>query len=125
MIAFGMKATLIRYQDEYFNYKGVTEEGVNDGDEDENRLVIGAYEAAFCADMGATYVYESNENILNKLCFAGTYRDDGLTIFNECLSHRQTIHWLCQFQIQINKLVGVTTSNSQQKYGTHHNTTVC
>eukprot|EP00957_Ditylum_brightwellii_P053541 4057095-Ditylum_brightwellii.AAC.1 len=92
MIAFGMKAILVCYQDEYFNYKGVVEEGMNDGDEDENGLAIGAYEAAFCADVGATYVYEMNENILNKLRFAGTYRDDRLTIFNECLLHRQTIH---------------------------------
>eukprot|EP00957_Ditylum_brightwellii_P019434 1466154-Ditylum_brightwellii.AAC.1 len=55
MIAFGMKATLIIYCDEYFNYKGVVGENVNDDDEDENGLAIGAYEAAFCADVGATY----------------------------------------------------------------------
>eukprot|EP00957_Ditylum_brightwellii_P057069 4325039-Ditylum_brightwellii.AAC.1 len=47
-----------------------------------------------------------NENILNKLRYAGTYQDDGLTIFRERLSHRQAIHWLCHFQIQVNKLVG-------------------
>ena len=34
MIAFGMKATLICYRDEYFNYKGVVEENGSDGDED-------------------------------------------------------------------------------------------
>eukprot|EP00957_Ditylum_brightwellii_P119584 9123999-Ditylum_brightwellii.AAC.1 len=73
MIAFGMKAPLIRYQDEYFNYKGVVEESGIDGDEDENGLAIGGYESAFCADIGATYVYKMNENILNNLRFAETY----------------------------------------------------
>eukprot|EP00957_Ditylum_brightwellii_P054139 4100745-Ditylum_brightwellii.AAC.1 len=82
MIAFGMKVTLIRYQDEYFNYKGVMEESEIDGNEDENGLVIRGYESAFCADVGATYIYEMNENILNKLRFAGTYQDDGLTIYH-------------------------------------------
>eukprot|EP00957_Ditylum_brightwellii_P196289 14955091-Ditylum_brightwellii.AAC.1 len=82
MIAFGMKATLIRYHNEYFNYKGVVEENGIDGNEDENGLAIREYESAFCVDVGATYVYEMDENILNKLQFAGTYRDNGLTIFN-------------------------------------------
>eukprot|EP00957_Ditylum_brightwellii_P174285 13269211-Ditylum_brightwellii.AAC.1 len=52
------------------------------------------------------------ENILNKLRYAGTYRDDGLTIYREQLSCRQGIHWLCHFQIQL-------------KYGTYRNTTIC
>eukprot|EP00957_Ditylum_brightwellii_P043038 3260541-Ditylum_brightwellii.AAC.1 len=76
-----------------------------DGNEDENGLAIGGYESAFCADVGTTYVYEMNENILNKLQFAGTYQDNGSIIFRECLSHRQAIHWLRHFQIQVNKLV--------------------
>eukprot|EP00957_Ditylum_brightwellii_P006263 474974-Ditylum_brightwellii.AAC.1 len=92
MIAFGMKATLICYKDEYFNYKGVVEESGIDGNEDENRLAIGGYESAFWADVGATYVYEMNENILNKLQFTETYQNNGLTIFRERLSHRQAIH---------------------------------
>eukprot|EP00957_Ditylum_brightwellii_P041204 3118929-Ditylum_brightwellii.AAC.1 len=69
MIVFGMKATLICYQDEFSNYKGVVDESGNDGNENEN---------GFCADIGTPYVYEMNENILNKLWFAGTYRHDGL-----------------------------------------------
>eukprot|EP00957_Ditylum_brightwellii_P065229 4947092-Ditylum_brightwellii.AAC.1 len=47
-----------------------------------------------------------NENILNKLRYAGTYQDNGLTIFRERLSHKQAIHWLHHFQLQVNKLVG-------------------
>eukprot|EP00957_Ditylum_brightwellii_P160488 12217594-Ditylum_brightwellii.AAC.1 len=106
MIAFGMKSTLIHYKNKYFNYKGVIDDEANDDDEDENGLAIGSYKAAFCADAGATYVYEINKRILNKLCFAGTYEDNGLTIFNEHLSLRQAIHWLHCFQLQVNKLVG-------------------
>eukprot|EP00957_Ditylum_brightwellii_P013067 986912-Ditylum_brightwellii.AAC.2 len=93
MIAFRMKSTLIGYKDEYFNYKGVVGENKNDNNEDENGLAIGAYEAAFCADVGATYVYKMNRKILDKLRFAGTYHDDRLTIFNKHLSLRQAIHW--------------------------------
>eukprot|EP00957_Ditylum_brightwellii_P018881 1419773-Ditylum_brightwellii.AAC.1 len=47
-----------------------------------------------------------NKKILDKLCFVGTYHDDGLTIFNEHLSLWQAIHWLRRFQLQVNKLVG-------------------
>ena len=60
---------------------GVIDDKANDDNEDENGLAIGSYKAAFCADVGATYVYEMNKRILNKLRFAGTYQDDGLTIF--------------------------------------------
>eukprot|EP00957_Ditylum_brightwellii_P196643 14982635-Ditylum_brightwellii.AAC.1 len=55
MIAFSMKSILIRYKNEYFNYKGVINDEANDDDEDENGLAIGLYKAAFCADVGATY----------------------------------------------------------------------
>eukprot|EP00957_Ditylum_brightwellii_P030754 2330090-Ditylum_brightwellii.AAC.1 len=54
-IAFGMKVTLVCYHNEYFTYKGVVEESMTDGDKDENGLAIRAYEAAFCADVEATY----------------------------------------------------------------------
>eukprot|EP00957_Ditylum_brightwellii_P060008 4555829-Ditylum_brightwellii.AAC.1 len=83
----------------------VEENGI-DGNEDENGLAIRGYESAFCADVGATYVYKINENILNKLQFAGTYQDNGLTIFRERLPHRQAIHWLRHFKTQVNKLIG-------------------
>eukprot|EP00957_Ditylum_brightwellii_P144140 10981983-Ditylum_brightwellii.AAC.1 len=105
MIAFRIKTTLIRYRDEYFIYKGVVGENGSNGDEDEKKIAIGGYESAFCADVGATYVYKMNESILNKLRYAGTYQDDGLTIFREHLSHRQAIHWLRHFHLQVNKLV--------------------
>eukprot|EP00957_Ditylum_brightwellii_P146967 11189109-Ditylum_brightwellii.AAC.1 len=100
MIAFGMKSTLICYTNKYFNYKGVIDDEANDDNKDKNGLAIGLYKAAFCADVGATYVYEMNKRILIELRFAGTYQDDGLTIFNKHLSLHQAIHWLRCFQIK-------------------------
>eukprot|EP00957_Ditylum_brightwellii_P133416 10172103-Ditylum_brightwellii.AAC.1 len=73
MIAFRTKSTLVHYHDEYFNCKEVVEEEGNDNDNDENGLVIGAYEVSFCDDVG-------------------TYRDYGLTMFNKHLSIRQATH---------------------------------
>ena len=108
MIAFGMKTTLVRYEDKYYNYKGVVggESGNEEQNEDENGLAIGAYEAAFCADVSAAYIYEKSEKLLKKLRYAGSYRNDGLAIFNHRLSTKQAIHWLRRFQLQVDKLVG-------------------
>eukprot|EP00957_Ditylum_brightwellii_P209922 15364353-Ditylum_brightwellii.AAC.1 len=82
-------------------YLGMIEEGRENEEKskDENGLAIGAYKAAFCADVGATYVYERSEQIFNKLCHAGSYRDDGLTIFKHRMSTWQAIHWLLRFQL--------------------------
>eukprot|EP00957_Ditylum_brightwellii_P127120 9692066-Ditylum_brightwellii.AAC.1 len=47
-----------------------------------------------------------SEQIFNKLRYAGSYHDDGLTIFKHRMSTRQAIHWLRRFQLQVDKLVG-------------------
>eukprot|EP00957_Ditylum_brightwellii_P172959 13168090-Ditylum_brightwellii.AAC.1 len=39
--------------------------------EDNNGLAIGAHEAAFCVDAGATFVYEMCKNIIDRLKYAG------------------------------------------------------
>eukprot|EP00957_Ditylum_brightwellii_P108870 8304507-Ditylum_brightwellii.AAC.1 len=98
MIAFGMKTTLVRYKDEYYNYKGVVEVGSENEEqsEDENGLAIGAYEAAFCADVSTAYVYKKSEKLLKKLGYAGSYHDNRLAIFNHRMSTRQAIHWLVE-----------------------------
>eukprot|EP00957_Ditylum_brightwellii_P174428 13280725-Ditylum_brightwellii.AAC.1 len=67
---------------------------------DTNGLAIGVFKSAFCADVGATYIYEICENIIKKLLYAGTYHDDGLTILEGQQSIKQTILWLCNFQLQ-------------------------
>eukprot|EP00957_Ditylum_brightwellii_P000584 45073-Ditylum_brightwellii.AAC.1 len=83
--------TLVRFQDQYFNYKGVVGNEEEQHDEDNNRLAIGAFGVAFCADTGATYVYEMCEMIIKKLKYAGSYRDDGLAIFNGRKTVKQTV----------------------------------
>eukprot|EP00957_Ditylum_brightwellii_P011677 882229-Ditylum_brightwellii.AAC.1 len=109
MIAFGMKATLVCYQDEYFNYKRVVEDSANDGNEDENGLAIRTYEAAFCADMGATYELTVT---MDRLSSGNTYHTDKQSTGSANSKSRSTNWW------------GVTNSNSLQMYGTHHNTTI-
>eukprot|EP00957_Ditylum_brightwellii_P105769 8066272-Ditylum_brightwellii.AAC.1 len=48
--------TLVDFkQDKYYNYKGVVDEMAEMEEEDNNGLVIRAYEASFCADTGATF----------------------------------------------------------------------
>eukprot|EP00957_Ditylum_brightwellii_P200702 15299991-Ditylum_brightwellii.AAC.1 len=76
-----MKTTLVHFQDKHYNYKGVVGNDTEETNDDANRLAISAYEAAFCADTKATFVYEMCKNILGKMKYVGTYRDDGLIIF--------------------------------------------
>eukprot|EP00957_Ditylum_brightwellii_P120209 9172657-Ditylum_brightwellii.AAC.1 len=56
---------------------------------DDNRLAIGAFKAAFCAD-------------------TGTYQDDGLTIFDSQKTVQEAIKWACDFQLQVDEVVGGT-----------------
>eukprot|EP00957_Ditylum_brightwellii_P156679 11925546-Ditylum_brightwellii.AAC.1 len=81
MIAFGTKTTLVGFQDEYYNYKGVVGNDTDNRSEDDNGLAIGAFKVAFCMDTCATFEYEMCENIIGELKYAGTYQDDGLSIF--------------------------------------------
>eukprot|EP00957_Ditylum_brightwellii_P106747 8143901-Ditylum_brightwellii.AAC.1 len=75
-------------------------------DEDGNGLAIGVFEVPFCANMRATYIYEICEEIISKLKYAGTYQDDGLMIFQGHRSIKETISWLCIFQLQVDEVVG-------------------
>eukprot|EP00957_Ditylum_brightwellii_P039118 2957464-Ditylum_brightwellii.AAC.1 len=49
--------------------------------EDENSLAIRAFEVAFYMGMGATYIYEICEEIIEKLKCAKAYQDGGLAMF--------------------------------------------
>eukprot|EP00957_Ditylum_brightwellii_P139738 10648905-Ditylum_brightwellii.AAC.2 len=100
MIAFGMKTTLVQFQEEYYNYKGVVEDDMEGTSKDDNGLAIGAFEAVFCADTDVTYVYKMCENIIEKLKYAGTYWDDCLTIFDGQKTVNETIKWVRNFQLQ-------------------------
>eukprot|EP00957_Ditylum_brightwellii_P063701 4834716-Ditylum_brightwellii.AAC.1 len=75
---------------------------------DDNGLAIEAFEAAFCADTGTAFVYEMCENIIGKMKYAGTYHDDDLTIFEGWKTVQEAIKWVCDFQLQVNKVVGGT-----------------
>eukprot|EP00957_Ditylum_brightwellii_P129870 9906143-Ditylum_brightwellii.AAC.1 len=49
--------------------------------EDNNGLAIGVYKSALCADISATYTYKICNDIFVKLKYAGSYRNNGLVIF--------------------------------------------
>eukprot|EP00957_Ditylum_brightwellii_P112524 8578278-Ditylum_brightwellii.AAC.1 len=106
MITFGMQTTLVRFQYQYYNYKGVVAGDKTEANEDNNGLAIGAYESAFCADISATYTYDMCDKIFAKLRYTGLYQDDGLAIFEGKKTRRQTITWLCDFQLHVNEVVG-------------------
>eukprot|EP00957_Ditylum_brightwellii_P085017 6464149-Ditylum_brightwellii.AAC.1 len=74
-----MRNTLVQYHGKYYAYKDVGK-GQAMGDEDA-ALAIGAYEAAFCADVVASYVFEMTEVMFMQTRYRGIYRDDGLVIF--------------------------------------------
>eukprot|EP00957_Ditylum_brightwellii_P094479 7193906-Ditylum_brightwellii.AAC.1 len=89
---------MVRFQDQYFNYKGIVD------NEDNNGLAIGAFKAAFYADTGAAYVYKMCEAIIKKLKYKGSYRDDGLAIFDGWRTVKQTVTWYCDFQLEVDKV---------------------
>eukprot|EP00957_Ditylum_brightwellii_P194238 14793708-Ditylum_brightwellii.AAC.1 len=95
---------LVSFQDRYYNYKGVVEKGSKTDNKEDNGLAIRAFESAFCADVAAMYVHEMCENIINKLLYAGTYHDDGMTIFKGQRTVTKMICWLCNFQLQVDKV---------------------
>eukprot|EP00957_Ditylum_brightwellii_P198315 15112315-Ditylum_brightwellii.AAC.1 len=100
MIAFGMKTALVRFQDKYYNYKGVVGNDTVEPSEDNDSLAIRAFEAAFCADTGATFLYEMCENIFGKMKYVGSYRDGGLMIFESPKTTEEAIRWVRDFQLQ-------------------------
>eukprot|EP00957_Ditylum_brightwellii_P084334 6413380-Ditylum_brightwellii.AAC.1 len=59
LIKFGMHNMLVQCHGKYYAYKGAAKGQVM-GDKD-LVLAIGAYEAAFCADVVASYVFEMTE----------------------------------------------------------------
>eukprot|EP00957_Ditylum_brightwellii_P118678 9052203-Ditylum_brightwellii.AAC.1 len=58
MITFGTKMTLVRFQDEYYNYKGAVGNDMRETSKDDNRLAIRVFKTAFCVDTDTTFVYK-------------------------------------------------------------------
>eukprot|EP00957_Ditylum_brightwellii_P082610 6280769-Ditylum_brightwellii.AAC.1 len=64
------------------------------GDEDV-ALAIGAYEAAFCANVVASYVFKMTEVMFMQTQYRGIYRDNGVVIFIWKWSKNKIASWLC------------------------------
>eukprot|EP00957_Ditylum_brightwellii_P049258 3737799-Ditylum_brightwellii.AAC.1 len=75
MITFGMKTTLVRFQDQYYNYKGAVDWDKTETNEDDNWLANGAYELAFCTDI---HTYKMCNKIYTKLKQQNAMPDDHL-----------------------------------------------
>eukprot|EP00957_Ditylum_brightwellii_P176163 13413854-Ditylum_brightwellii.AAC.1 len=95
---------LVQYHGKYYAYKGAAKGQVM-GDEDV-ALAIGAYEAVFCANVVASYVFEMTEVMFMQTQYRGFYRDDGLVIFVGKWSKNKIASWLCQYQTLVNMIMG-------------------
>eukprot|EP00957_Ditylum_brightwellii_P189445 14419959-Ditylum_brightwellii.AAC.1 len=74
IVQFGMKSMLIQFKGKYYIYKGAAK-GKELSDKDV-ALAIGAYEAAFLANIVASYVFEETGECFMECAFRGIYRDD-------------------------------------------------
>eukprot|EP00957_Ditylum_brightwellii_P189254 14404921-Ditylum_brightwellii.AAC.1 len=59
LVKFGMKSTLIRFRDRYYQHKGAA--GASADNEDIG-LAIGGYKLVFFADLIASYLLKKTEN---------------------------------------------------------------
>eukprot|EP00957_Ditylum_brightwellii_P211448 15366177-Ditylum_brightwellii.AAC.1 len=69
LIKFGMRNMLVQYYGKYYAYKGAAKGQVM-GDKDV-ALAIGAYEAAFCTNVVASYVFKMTETLVNRIVGGG------------------------------------------------------
>eukprot|EP00957_Ditylum_brightwellii_P017884 1346881-Ditylum_brightwellii.AAC.1 len=70
-----------------------------------NGLGIGSFEAGFCADLCATYIFEMREQYFHHTKFKGIYRNDGLIIFLGKLTQTDLAKWLKDYQRKVDNLV--------------------
>eukprot|EP00957_Ditylum_brightwellii_P155323 11823877-Ditylum_brightwellii.AAC.1 len=90
MIAFGTQTTLTRFKDRYLNYKGAVGGDGNVINKDDNGLAICSFEAAFCADLCATYIFKMG---------------NGLVISLGKLTQTDLAKWLKEFQHKVDNLI--------------------
>eukprot|EP00957_Ditylum_brightwellii_P088826 6764388-Ditylum_brightwellii.AAC.1 len=69
-------------------------------------LAIGAYEAAFCADVMASYVFEMAEVMFMQTQYREIYRANWLVIFVGEWTKNKIASWLCRYQTLVNRIVG-------------------
>eukprot|EP00957_Ditylum_brightwellii_P156748 11930644-Ditylum_brightwellii.AAC.1 len=78
MVQFGMKNTLVSFQDKYFVYKGAAK-GANLTNKDV-ALAIGGYKSAVLTNLVAPYLFEMTGSKFIEAKYKGIYRDDGLMV---------------------------------------------
>eukprot|EP00957_Ditylum_brightwellii_P173391 13201509-Ditylum_brightwellii.AAC.1 len=111
LIKFGMRNTLVQYHSKYYAYKGAAKGQVM-GDEDV-ALAIGAYEAAFCADVVASYVFEMTEVMFMQTQYRGIYRDNRI-VGGSFLQFTTKVWKPTAFQDEFNMLHKGETRNSPE-----------
>eukprot|EP00957_Ditylum_brightwellii_P200890 15313486-Ditylum_brightwellii.AAC.1 len=92
--------------DQYFNYKGLVGKTSGETITNDNGLTIGLFEAAFYADMCATYISEMRERCFWHAKYKGIYCNDDLVIFMGKLTQNELTFWLKSFQRKIDTLIG-------------------
>eukprot|EP00957_Ditylum_brightwellii_P087452 6657029-Ditylum_brightwellii.AAC.1 len=103
LVKFGMKSTLIRFRDHYYQYKGAAGASANDED---IGLVIDGYKSAFFANLVASYLLKKMENQFIETIIKGIYFDDGLMVFSGIMGKMMLRQWRNKFQQQINIITG-------------------
>ena len=86
-----MGHTIVSFQDKYFEY------GCHP-DPEERGLAIGAYDAAFMADITAAFAFEMAESYFGDAIFHKIYRDDGLVVFSGLPSISELENWFRVFR---------------------------
>eukprot|EP00957_Ditylum_brightwellii_P100849 7686063-Ditylum_brightwellii.AAC.1 len=109
---------LTRFKDQYFSYKGTIEEDSGEKNADDNSIAKGLFEAAFCADMCAAYIFEIRERCFWHAKYKGIYCNDGLVIFMGKLAQNELSLWLKSFERKVDTLVGGTFFQNTAKIWT-------
>jgi hypothetical protein len=100
LIRFGMKSTYLMFQDSYYEYDG-------DQNPDDRGLTIGGYESAWLSDIVGAYIFKRTSHLFNNTLFYGTYRDDGIAIFNNRMTYDEIVQWQDKFQAKVDELANV------------------
>ncbi len=101
LIKFGMQSTYLQFQDDYYEYDG-------DQPPEDRGLTIGGYESAFLSDVAGAYIFKRTSPIFKDTLYHGTYRDDGIAIFNHRMTYEEIIQWQETFQNKVNELANGT-----------------
>ena len=99
MIQFGMRSTLLTFQDQYFEYDATD-------NPEEKGLAIGSYESAWLADLAGAYILDTTQECFQDTSFHGLYRDDGFAVFKSTMTYDDMTKWMQNFQAKVNSITG-------------------